>query len=65
MTLDTIASKNCTSLNFQGGADATKINDKVLKQDSEILIVLKKYNIIFDISNGYKDEEYEVQSDEE
>jgi len=56
---------NCVELLLKGGADATKINDKVLKQDSEILIVLKKYNIISDISNGYKDEEYEVQSDEE
>merc|ERR1712098_1008360 len=56
---------NCVELLLKGGADATKINDKVLKHDSETLIVLKKYNIISDISNGYKDEEYEVQSDEE
>ena len=57
-------------LSSKAGADASKTNNdgksvRNMSLDSEVLVVLKKYNVIKGVNNGFNDDEYNNDEEDE
>ena len=55
---------------LKAGADASKTNNdgksvRNMSLDSEVLVVLKKHNVIKGVNNGFNDDEYNNDEEDE